>query len=350
LDGVTPNDRLDADTGPNDLQNFPTITSARPVDGGTLVTASLTSAPNTDYAFQFYLNAGCDPSGYGEGQTPAYLGSAWREPDAVKTTDGQGNVTFSMVLPGGSPGQGITATVAEDLFNIITLATSSTSEFSACRTITVPGISVSPTSGLLTTEAGGTAIATVVLDVAPTADVTIPLSSSNIREGTVSPASLTFTPANWSVPQTVTLTGVDDQVSDGNVVYALQLGPASSTDAGYSGLDPIDPTVVSQDNEPDPAVSIADASVAEGNTGSTPLRFTVTLAPASTTEVTVAYATADGTATQSADYTPTAGRLSFAPGETSKTVVVPIVADTVNEADEWFAIALSDVTNASCVE
>ena len=61
------------------------------------------------------------------------------------------------------------------------------------------GITVTPTTGLTTTEAGGTATFTVVLTTQPTADVTIGLSSSDTTEGTVSPASLTFTTANWNV-------------------------------------------------------------------------------------------------------------------------------------------------------
>ena len=83
------------------------------------------------------------------------------------------------------------------------------------------GITVTPTSGLTTTEAGGTATFTVVLNSQPTANVTIGLSSSNTAEGTVGPASLTFTTANWNVPQTVTVTGVDDAVVDGNVAYTI---------------------------------------------------------------------------------------------------------------------------------
>ena len=77
------------------------------------------------------------------------------------------------------------------------------------------GITVTPTAGLVTTEAAGTATFTVVLNTQPTADVTIALSSSDTTEGTVGPASLTFTNANWNVAQTVTVTGVDDAVVDG---------------------------------------------------------------------------------------------------------------------------------------
>src|SRR5206468_3708670 len=82
------------------------------------------------------------------------------------------------------------------------------------------GITVNPTAGLVTTEAGGTATFTVVLNSQPTADVSIVLSSSDTTEGTVLSTSLTFTSANWNVAQTVTVTGVDDLTADGNIAYS----------------------------------------------------------------------------------------------------------------------------------
>ena len=77
----------------------------------------------------------------------------------------------------------------------------------------------------------------MVLNAQPTADVTIALSSSDTTEGTVAPASLTFTTANWNVAQTVTVTGVDDALDDGDVAYTIVTAPATSTDATYSGVD-----------------------------------------------------------------------------------------------------------------
>ena len=84
------------------------------------------------------------------------------------------------------------------------------------------GITVSPTSGLITTEAGGTAQFSVVLNSQPTADVTIAISSSDTSEGTADVSSLTFTSSNWDVAQTVTVTGVDDDVVDGDVAYTIR--------------------------------------------------------------------------------------------------------------------------------
>jgi len=95
------------------------------------------------------------------------------------------------------------------------------------------GVVANPTSGLVTTEAGGTASFTVVLNSEPGALVTVPVASTNTAEGTVSAATLTFTPANWNVPQTVTVTGVDDALADGPVAYGITVGPSSSSDAYY---------------------------------------------------------------------------------------------------------------------
>src|SRR5262249_55432853 len=81
----------------------------------------------------------------------------------------------------------------------------------------VAGLAVTPIAGLVTTEAGGTATFTVKLTSQPSADVVIPVASDNVAEGVAAPASLTFTAADWNVPQTVTVTGVDDKVQDGDI-------------------------------------------------------------------------------------------------------------------------------------
>ena len=95
-----------------------------------------------------------------------------------------------------------------------------------------------------------------------------------------------------------------------------------------------------------PALSVADASVSEPATGRANLNFTVTLAPTSTETVTVEYATADGTATQPADYTQTTGTLTFSPGASTRRVSVPVLADSVNEGRETLVLRLSNATKA----
>jgi len=114
------------------------------------------------------------------------------------------------------------------------------------------GITVNPTSGLVTTESAGTATFTVKLDSQPTADVTIGLTSDNANEGTVTPSSLTFKPIGtplWSNPQTVTLTGVDDTppAVDGNISYNIVT--AAATGGDYAGIDPSDVSITNNDND-----------------------------------------------------------------------------------------------------
>ena len=111
------------------------------------------------------------------------------------------------------------------------------------------GFTVSSISGN-TTEAGGTATFTVKLSIQPTANVTIGVSSSDTTEGTVSPSLLTFTSANWNENQTVTVTGVNDSLDDGNQSYTVVLASASSSDSGYSGLNPNDVSVTNTDLAP----------------------------------------------------------------------------------------------------
>ena len=112
-----------------------------------------------------------------------------------------------------------------------------------------PGITVTPLTGLTTTESGGSDTFSVVLESPPTGDVIVALSSSDVGEGLASPTTMIFTPANWNQARVVTVTGVDDQDTDGDVAYQIRFAPAASTDPGYSGLDPSDVSVINLDDE-----------------------------------------------------------------------------------------------------
>src|SRR5207249_2859064 len=111
------------------------------------------------------------------------------------------------------------------------------------------GVIVTPLAGLTTTEAGGNATFTVVLASVPAANVTIALTSSNTAEGVVTTPTLTFTPANALVPQTVTVHGINDNAADGDQDYTIVLAPAQSADPAYNGLDPADVDVVNADDD-----------------------------------------------------------------------------------------------------
>jgi hypothetical protein len=104
----------------------------------------------------------------------------------------------------------------------------------------------------VTTEAGGAVTFTVRLNSEPLANVTLAISSSDTTEGSVSPASLTFTAANWNSPQTVTVTGVDDTNYDGTIAYTAVIGAAASSDGLYNGLNPADISLTNTDNDSPP--------------------------------------------------------------------------------------------------
>jgi len=99
-----------------------------------------------------------------------------------------------------------------------------------------------------------------------------------------------------------------------------------------------------------PGLSIDDVTVAEGDAGTTPATFTVSLDRPSPAPVTVDFATADGTAVTPQDYAPAAGTVTFAPGETTKPVTVPVVGDVVDELDETFTVALSAAGGAAITD
>ncbi len=100
-----------------------------------------------------------------------------------------------------------------------------------------------------TTEASEAYTFTVYLSSEPADDVSLSLGSSDTTEGMVSPSTLTFTSSNWSTPQTVTLTGVDDTEYDGSIAYSIIFQPAVSNDPDYDGFDPVDIFLYNYDDD-----------------------------------------------------------------------------------------------------
>jgi len=139
-----------------------------------------------------------------------------------------------------------------------------------------------------------------------------------------------------------------DVLAEGNETFKVNLSsPAGATIADGTATG----TILDDDGAPVlPALSIADLAVAEGNGEHAHFMFTVTLDKAAAGPVTVAYSTADGTATAGSDYVATNGTLTFTAGETSKTVHVDISGDTVFEGNETFAVTLSNASGASLAD
>ena len=121
----------------------------------------------------------------------------------------------------------------------------------------------------------------------------------------------------------------------------------ANTINNFADIDPNISGPYSLNGTPVPTLAICDVSAAEGNTGATAFIFTVTLSAASTETITVAYATADSTATAGSDYAAASGTLTFAPGETDKTITIDVIGDRLPEANETFFVNLSGPTNAA---
>jgi hypothetical protein len=150
-DGVTANDPSDADTGPNNLVNYPVITSANTAGLGITIQGALDSSPQAVFTLDFYWSSSGDASGFGEGQN--YIGSR------MVLTDDSGNTPFSATLtPVSVPSGSIITAVTVD-------ASGNTSEFSrgavvgdssTCGTLEVNPTSASPG------DAGGSGIVNVI--------------------------------------------------------------------------------------------------------------------------------------------------------------------------------------------
>src|SRR5690606_2919174 len=118
------------------------------------------------------------------------------------------------------------------------------------------------------TESGTTTTFNIVLNSEPTASVTIPLSSSDPTESTLAVSSVTFTTANWTSAQTVTVTGVNDNVADGAQHYWIVLGPAESEDPNYDGMDADDVEIVNGDDD-SAGITVSEPSTPTSESGDT---------------------------------------------------------------------------------
>ena len=193
----------------------------------------------------------------------------------------------------------------------------------------------------------------VVLSADPgagcTGGVTIGVTSGDTAAVTVSPATLTFTTANWDTPQTVTATGVEDGNLVDETATISHMVTATGCAAAYpTGLAIASVRVSVEDNDT-ALFSIDSPRVVEGGAGDTPtLEFTVTLSPAASVQATVAYADSMGGSADPGtgmDYTAvTAGTLTFAPGVTTQTVSVTVTGDATAESDETVRLQLSNPT------
>jgi hypothetical protein len=151
--------------------------------------------------------------------------------------------------------------------------------------------------------------------------------------------TLIFAPEQTSKTIGVTVWG--DLLDEASEFFTINLtNPQNGTISRSQGVGTI------QDNDPLPTLTINNVTVTEGDGTPQSVQFTVRLSAASGKTVTVNYATADQTAVAGRDYAAKSGMLTFAPGETVKTITMTILNDLVAEPTETFSLKLSAPLNA----
>ena len=192
---------------------------------------------------------------------------------------------------------------------------------------------------------------TVSLSQAATGPVTVHYATAN-GTATAGPdyvaRSGTITFAAGETQKTISVTVNGEKVAELNEALALNLSSptgATISDAGAVG------TVVNDDTVALPSLSINDASTAEGSAAAPGYTtFTVSLSSAATGPVTVQFDTANGTALAGSDYVARSGTLTFAAGETQKTIQIATIGDAIVEANEAFSVVLSSATGATIAD
>jgi hypothetical protein len=242
--GVTPNDTGDADTGPNNLQNFPIVNSAVRSNNNTVVQGVLNSVPASSYSLQFFSSNGCHSSGHGDAEN--LVGHT------TLMTDDAGNAAFTVPLSSSvSIGQVISATATD--------STGNTSEFSTCVTVASPPCNYSISPSTFNSPAGGGSSTVTIMTaegcpwsaVSNQSWLTITTADNGSGTGAV---SYFATPNIGSLPRTGTLTvagqtvtvvqpalpsGVPILVSEAASMRAIALDAASFVREPFSLDSPI---------------------------------------------------------------------------------------------------------------
>ena len=201
-------------------------------------------------------------------------------------------------------------------------------------------------------EAEGVVEFTVSLSAPATAPVTVDWATvaGTARAGEdYAPAVGTLSFAPGEVAKTVSIALADDALHEADETFGLRLtSPSGAT------LARAEATATILDDDPAPAgpprITLADVSGDEGDAGETHMLVEVSLSRASTSPVTVAWTTADGTASAGEDFHAASGVLTFAPGETAKTLHIHAMGDTAAEEDETLFLRLSDATGAEIAD
>jgi len=226
---------------------------------------------------------------------------------------------------------------------------------SATGTITnddsvVPTIAIS--SPAARAENDGPMAFTVTLSQISTQDVVVHYSTANgtatAGQDYTGQTNATVTIPAGQLTGVIDVTLLNDTADELDQTFTVTLLSSTTGATLATGQEVATGTIL--DNDDAPTVSIANASISEGNTGTKILEFTVTLSTISDKDVSVSFVTQDDTASDSSDYDAANGTLTIAAGQTSGKIMVTVRGDTAVEADETFRVDLSDPTNASIAD
>ena len=213
-------------------------------------------------------------------------------------------------------------------------------------TPTTVNLAVAPTS---VTEDGTTNLVYSFTRTGPTTNaLTVNYSIAGTADatdytGATPETGKTITFAAGSATATLTINPTADTTIEANETVALTL----ATGTGYTiGTTTAVTGTITNDDLPSINLSPNGQTAVEGLTSPQNLSYTVSLSSSSTQTITVQYSTANGTALAGSDYTATTGTLTFNPGVTNKTISIPILNNSVNEANETFTVKLTSPTNA----
>ncbi len=209
----------------------------------------------------------------------------------------------------------------------------------------LPSVSVSDIS--LSEGTGGTrtAVFTVTQDVAAKTIInfkTVDGTAKSPADYLARTGKIRF--AGKKKTRTVSITVNADALHEQDETFSLML--TGATGAAIADGEAV-ATILDDDAPPDVSVA-GTSSVPEGQTGDTTYASVdVTLSPASGLTASVDWSTADGSAAAGSDYSASSGTVSFAPGETTQTVLIPVTGDNATEGDETFTVDLSAPVEAS---
>ena len=203
------------------------------------------------------------------------------------------------------------------------------------------GVTVTPTSGAETTESGGRADISFVLTSPPQQPVDILFSSDKPAEGLPVGSKLTFTSANWDVPQFMSVQGQDDAWQDGDKPYTI-ITSIFTSDANYSVVEVEDVSLTNLDNDSVPGVSIV-ATKSKITEGGNAAKLVVTRTGDTSMPLNVFYRLG-GTADNGDDYNTLDGVVTISSGSASTSVSVSAVADLSLDQDEVIEVSLIENT------